>query len=188
MGVLRLVSSCPNPEPDLTRASEEHPCLEAFRREFTYLTRTLRRLGVPRDDVEDLAHEVFLVLYRAWESYDPTRPFRPYLFGIAFRVACDHLRRRKREVSESTVEIDDPGPRPDQEFEMNQRRALLLKALEQVPLPGRAVLVMHDIEEIPMAEIASALSILRFTGYSRLRRARKVLAAAVASVAQGRRL
>jgi DNA-directed RNA polymerase specialized sigma24 family protein len=47
---------------------------------------------------------------------------------------------------------------------------------------------MHDIEEIPMAEIASALSILRFTGYSRLRRARKVLAAAVASVAQGRRL
>jgi RNA polymerase sigma-70 factor (ECF subfamily) len=86
------------------------------------------------------------------------------------------------------VDIDDPGPRPDQEFEMNQRRALLLKALEQVPLPSRAVLVMHDIEEIPMAEIASALSILRFTGYSRLRRARKVLAAAVASLGQGRQL
>jgi RNA polymerase sigma-70 factor, ECF subfamily len=185
MSGLRLVSSCSNPEPDLRRAAEESPCLVAFRRDFAYLTRTFRRLGVSRNDVEDLAHEVFLVLYRSWESYDPARPFRPYLFGIAFRVAQDHLRKRKREVSDAVVEIDDPGPRPDQEFETNQRRALLLKALEQVPLASRAVLVMHDIEEVPMAEIASALSILRFTGYSRLRRARKVLAAAVASLGQG---
>jgi RNA polymerase sigma-70 factor (ECF subfamily) len=186
MSGLRLVSICPNPEPDPRRASEEHPSLDAFRREFTYLTRTFRRLGVSRDDVEDLAHEVFLVLYRTWERYDPARPFRPYLFGIAFRIACDHLRRRRREVSDAVVEIDDPGPRPDQEFETNQRRALLLKALARVPLPNRAVLVMHDIEEIPMAEIASALSILRFTGYSRLRRARKMLAGAVAALGQGR--
>jgi RNA polymerase sigma-70 factor (ECF subfamily) len=141
---------------------------------------------VSRDDVEDLAHEVFLVLYRTWEVYDPARPLRAYLFGIAFRVARDHLRKRRREVSNAVLEIDDLGPRADQEFETNQRRALLLKALEQVPLPNRAVLVMHDIEEIPMAEIASTLSILRFTGYSRLRRARKVLAAAVASLGQGR--
>jgi len=41
---------------------------------------------------------------------------------------------------------------------------------------------MHDIDELPMDEIASALSILRFTGYSRLRRARKELAAALASL------
>jgi RNA polymerase sigma-70 factor (ECF subfamily) len=85
------------------------------------------------------------------------------------------------------VETDDLRPRPDQEFEANQRRALLLKALEKVPLPSRAVLIMHDIEEIPMAEIASTLSILRFTGYSRLRRARKLLAAAVASLGEGGR-
>jgi RNA polymerase sigma-70 factor (ECF subfamily) len=187
MSGLRLVSSCASQEPDFRRASEEHPCLEAFRREFTYLTRTLRRLGVARDDVEDLAHEVFLVLYRTWESYDPTRPLRAYLFGIAFRVACDHLRKRRREVSDAVVETDDLRPRPDQEFEANQRRALLLKALEKVPLPSRAVLIMHDIEEIPMAEIASTLSILRFTGYSRLRRARKLLAAAVASLGEGGR-
>jgi RNA polymerase sigma-70 factor, ECF subfamily len=182
---LRLVSSRPNAEPDLPREAEEPLCLAAFRREFSYLVRTFRRLGVSRNDVEDLAHEVFLVLYRTWDNYDCARPFRPYLFGIAFRVASDHLRRQKREVSDGAVEIDDPGPRPDQEFETRQRRALLLKALEQVPLPSRAVLVMHDIEEVPMDEIASALSILRFTGYSRLRRGRKALAAAVAALGRG---
>jgi|WetSurMetagenome_2_1015567.scaffolds.fasta_scaffold426664_2 RNA polymerase sigma-70 factor, ECF subfamily len=186
MSHLRLVSSCPNPEPAVRKAPVDHPCLEAFRRDFSYLIRTLRRLGVSRDDVEDLAHEVFLVLYRTWATYDPTRPFRAYLFGIAFRVACGHLRKRRREVSRAELEIDDFGPRPDQEFETNQKRALLLKALERIPLANRAVLVMHDIDELPMAEIASNLSILRFTGYSRLRRARRELAAAVAALSQGR--
>jgi hypothetical protein len=44
---------------------------------------------------------------------------------------------------------------------------------------------MHDIDELPMAEIASRLSIYRFTGYSRLRKARKEFAAAAASILRG---
>jgi DNA-directed RNA polymerase specialized sigma24 family protein len=43
---------------------------------------------------------------------------------------------------------------------------------------------MHDIDELPMAEIAVTLSMHRFTGYSRLRKARKEFAAAVASLCQ----
>ena len=186
MNRMRLVSSRSSPEPDIRRTSANHPCLDAFQREFDYLLRTLRRLGASRDDVEDLAHEVFLVLYRAWDSYDPTRSFRAYLFGIAFKVAYGHFRKKKREVSHPVVEMVDLGPRPDQVFEASQRRAFLLKALDRVPLRLRAVLVMHDIDEISMREIASTLSIPRFTAYSRLRRARIDLAAAVASLHRAR--
>jgi len=46
----------------------------------------------------------------------------------------------------------------------------------------RAVLIMHDIDRLPMSEIATNLSIYRFTGYSRLRKARKELTAALASL------
>jgi RNA polymerase sigma-70 factor (ECF subfamily) len=144
----------------------------------------LARLGVPRPDVEDLAHEVFLVLYKTWEKYDSTRPFRAYLFGIAFRVARNHLRKRTREVLYPFIEIDDFSRWPDQLVEEKQQRALVLKALEQIPMLRRAVLVMHDIDELPMAEIAVTLSMHRFTGYSRLRKARKEFAAAVASLCQ----
>ena len=56
-------------------------CLGAFQREFDYLCRTLRRLGVPAADIEDVAHEVFLVLHRRWEDYDPSCALRPWLFG-----------------------------------------------------------------------------------------------------------
>jgi DNA-directed RNA polymerase specialized sigma24 family protein len=41
---------------------------------------------------------------------------------------------------------------------------------------------MHDIDKLPMSEIASNLSIYRFTGYSRLRKARTELAAALAAL------
>jgi len=182
MSQLRLVSSRPNLRPETAGKKADHPCLEAYQREFDYLIRTLRRLGVSPNDVEDLAHEVFLVLYQSWEKYDPERPFRAYVFGIAFRVACNHMRKRKREVLYAVMETSDCSLRPDQELEANQVRGLVLFALKRIPMQRRAVLIMHDIDKLPMSEIATSLSIYRFTGYSRLRKARKEFAAAMASI------
>jgi RNA polymerase sigma-70 factor, ECF subfamily len=182
MSHLRLVSSRSNAHPEILGKQVEHPSLRAFEFEFDYLIRTLRRMGVPRDEVEDLAHEVFLVLYQNWERYDPTRPLRAYIFGIAYRVACNYLRKRKREFPIAIMEVGDQGPRPDQALEASQARALVLRALKRVPLQRRAVLIMHDIDKLPMTEIASNLSIYCFTGYSRLRKARKEFAAAVTSI------
>ena len=180
---LRLVSS--TPQPAVPQSVADHPCLVAFQLEVDYIERSLRRLGVRRDDVEDMAHEVFLALYGAWHKYDPSRPLRPYLFGIAFRVAAAHHRKARRELPCALSDIiDDSAPRPDEALQAKQARALVLIALERIPLPGRAVFVMHDIDEVGMREIAFTLSIPLFTAYSRLRRARKEFAAAVASLSR----
>jgi RNA polymerase sigma-70 factor (ECF subfamily) len=154
-------------------------CLGAFQREFDYLCRTLRRLGIPASDIEDLAHEVFLVLHRRWEDYDPSCALRPWLFGIAFRVAASHRRRSAREVPRGWIDVEDSGREPDQAIAAAQARTIVLAALEQVPLARRAVLVMHDLDDASMQEIASALSIPLFTAYSRLRKARKEFETAV---------
>jgi RNA polymerase sigma-70 factor (ECF subfamily) len=159
--------------------SERPDCLSAFQGEFDYLCRTLRRLGVPGSDVEDLVHEVFLVLYRRWRDYDASLPLRPWLFGIAFRVASAHRKRAAREVPHAWIEVADDGPRPDQAAVAKQARALVIDALEKVPLPRRAVLVMHDLDGAAMRDIASTLSIPLFTAYSRLRKARKEFEGAV---------
>jgi len=155
----------------------EGACLDVYRREFDYITRSLRRLGIPSGDEQDLAHEVFLILWRAWPQYDPTRPLRPYLFGIAFRVAASHRRRHWREVSFAVVDGPDHAPVPDQAFEASQARTLVLAALQQIALPKRAVLLMHDVDDIPMQEVAATLAIPLFTAYSRLRKARRELEA-----------
>lgn len=160
----------------------EGPCIDAFRRELGYLLRTLRRLGVPEADVEDEAHEVFLVLERKWTEYDPKRPLRPFLFGIAFRLAANRRRRRTREVLLEDTEAVDDTPSLDEQLDAARARALVLRALETIPLPRRAVFVMHDIDEVPMREIAATLSVPMFTGYSRLRKARQEFEAAVSAL------
>ena len=163
----------------MSRNTTEDACLDAYQGELDYLMRTLQRLGVPPSDVEDLAHEVFLVLRRTWNAYDSTRPLKPYIFGIAFRVAASHRRRRWREIPFAVVDEQDHAPYPDQAFEASQARALVLAALQRIPLPRRVVLVMHDIDEIPVQEVAATLAIPLFTTYSRLRKARRELETAV---------
>jgi len=170
---LRLVSSQP---PQVTM---DQACLEAFQRELDYVFRTLRRFGVGPSELEDLAQDVFLALRRSWAEYDQDRPLRPYLFGIAFRIASAHQRKRSREVALGIVEVDDTNPGPDDALAAKQARALVLAALDRIPLPRRAVLVMHDIDGVAMGAVASALSIPLFTAYSRLRKARRELEAAV---------
>jgi RNA polymerase sigma-70 factor (ECF subfamily) len=154
-------------------------CLDAFQQELDYIYRTLRRLGTAPSEVEDLAQDVFLALRRSWAQYDPGRPLRPYLFGIAFRLVSAHQRKSRREVAFGIVEVDDVGPGPDDALQAKQARALVLTALERIPLPRRAVLIMRDIDDVPVDEVASVLAIPLFTAYSRLRKARKELEAVV---------
>ncbi len=159
--------------------TSDDACLDAFQRELDYVFRTLRRLGTSPSEMEDLAQEVFLALHRSWCKYDPRRPLRPYLFGIAFRLASAHYRKRSREVAFGVVELRDSRPAPDEALQSRQLRTMMLAALERIPLPRRAVLVMRDLDDVPVGEVASVLGIPLFTAYSRLRKARRELEAGV---------
>jgi RNA polymerase sigma-70 factor (ECF subfamily) len=158
---------------------DDEACLRAYQRELDYLLRTLQRLGVGPVDIEDLAQDVFLILRRNWLQYDPTRSLRPYLFAIAFRVASSHRRRRWREVPLPVVDGPDSALRPDGLLESGQARNVVLKVLQSIPLPRRAVLVMHDLDDVPVQVVASTLAIPLFTAYSRLRKARLELRSAI---------
>jgi RNA polymerase sigma-70 factor, ECF subfamily len=179
---VRLVSTRQTSPRNVSPHTNDNACLEAYQREFDYLVRTLRRLGVNPEDVEDLAHEVFLVLRRTWEEYDQERALKPYLFGIAFRVAASHRRKYWREVPFATVEGQDRAPYPDEVLAASQARTLVLAALERIPLKRRAVLIMHDLDEVSVQDVAATLSIPLFTAYSRLRKARRELETAVISI------
>jgi RNA polymerase sigma-70 factor (ECF subfamily) len=153
-----------------------------FEAEFSYVFHTLHRLGVRRADLEDLTHEVFVAVHRAQDAYDPKRPIRPWLFGIAFRVASGYRRRARhtREVSDDAMpEPADAAPLADERLASERARRLVIDALDDVELDRRAVLVLHDIDGQSMPEIAEALAIPLNTAYSRLRLAREQLRAAV---------
>ena len=161
------------------------PVLDAYQQEVTYVFHALRWLGGRPSEIEDLAQEVFIALHRSWSHYDSSRPLRPYLFGVAFRVVSMQRKKRRREVAFASLEVRDGGPGPDEALQAKQARALVLRALEKVPLRRRAVLVMHDLNEVPMGQVARALSIPLFTAYSRLRKARKEMEAALRRLGEG---
>jgi RNA polymerase sigma-70 factor (ECF subfamily) len=179
MGELRLISTAVEPP------TSDSACLDAFDRELDYVFATLRRLGAAPHEVEDLAQEVFVVLYRKWDTLDTSRPLRPYLFGIAFRIFSAQRRRRIREVLSPNFEPDADGSDPEDALQSKQAVELLLAALESVPLARRAVVIMHDLDETPIADIAHHLCITRFGAYARLRKGRKELAAAVRTRLRG---
>ena len=154
-----------------------------YEQHFDYVWRSLRRLGVAPRDQEDLAHEVFLSYFRTRAGFDRSRPLRPWLFGIAFRVASDfrRLARNRLEVPEGPSFMDPVDQTPDAEAQAvaAERRRLVLAALDGLSLEQRAVLVMHDIDGHSMPEIALALDVPLNTLYSRLRLGRAEFAKVV---------
>ncbi len=168
----------PPPAPD---APPPPSFRDIFETQGNYVWNTLRRLGAQERDLEDLAHDVFVTVHRRFADYDPSRPLKPWLFGICLRVAMRYrdLARHRREVMDVDVEPADDRPDAEALLVRKQARDLVAEAMEALDMDRRAVFVMHEIDGEGIPEVAEALGIPLNTAYSRLRRARELFEAAV---------
>jgi RNA polymerase sigma-70 factor (ECF subfamily) len=151
--------------------ADDAPFDAIYEREFDYVWRSLGRLGTPEPELADAVHEVFLVLHRRWNDVDLSRPIRPWLFGVARRVAAAARAKRREDASEL-----DPAEPVDP---LVSQRRLLWRALALLADDRREVIVLHDLEGYTGAEIADQLELSVNTVHSRLRLARADLLAAV---------
>lgn len=150
-----------------------------------FVWRNLRRLGIYDADVEDRAQEVFVVAHRRFDEFeDRGHGARAWLFQIVLRVASDARRHRRRhpEVPDGGDATARVSVEPTQADAIVRREALsrLDSALAEIDLERRAVLVLHEIEEMTAPMIAQVLTIPLNTVYSRLRVARVKLEEALA--------
>jgi RNA polymerase sigma-70 factor (ECF subfamily) len=170
------------PEPP-NRPDDQFRAL--YEAELAYVMRSLRRLGVPERELQDLAHDVFVVVYRRWAEFDRSRAARPWLFGIAMRTASRALERRWRQA-EVPVGTETMEALPAVGTDAVETRELLLRALVSIPVDLRAVCILHDLDGLSAPDIAAALEIPVNTVYSRLRVARERLLAAVRALETGK--
>jgi RNA polymerase sigma-70 factor (ECF subfamily) len=171
-------------------AAVQPPSLrDLFAMHAPYVWNTLRRLGVPPPDLEDLTHDVFVQVHGHLGAYDPARPVKPWLFGFAYRIASQHRRRahRRRERHVEPDLIADGAAGPEETAVAEQRRRLVIEALQGIDLQRRAVFVLYELDGVSMSEIAHSLEIPANTAYSRLRVAREEFAAAVKRIQARRR-
>jgi RNA polymerase sigma factor (sigma-70 family) len=148
-------------------------CAGTFEAEFDFVFRTLRRLGARPAEAEDLAQDVFVVMWRRWADFQADRPLRPWLSGIAHHLALDHFRKHSRsEVPLGGTEPRDDAPGPEEQAASARERALVLRALAGLSEHHRGILVRHYLEGQSIREIAAESSLRFFTASARLRRAR----------------
>ena len=149
-------------------------------RDYRVIWRLLRRLGLPPNDADDAAQQVFLIAAERLDDIQP-RSERAFVFGTALRLVQSFRRRTRRELPSDQGD-DNLSGLPDPERLTEQRRALeaLNRILATLPLELRSVFVLFELEAMTSPEIAELLGIPLGTVASRLRRAREQFRALVA--------
>jgi RNA polymerase sigma-70 factor (ECF subfamily) len=151
------------------------------RRVYATALRIVRR----HDLADDVTQETFLRAHRALASYDRARPFGPWVCRIAANLAINHVRSpeaREDGLAEDAAEAR-PAPAADgplQAMLHREARAVLERAVGDLPAEQRAVFVLRAFEDQSYAEIADSLGISVGTVMSRLSRAREKLRIALA--------
>jgi RNA polymerase sigma-70 factor (ECF subfamily) len=110
--------------------------------------------------IEDCVQEALIAVHQARHTYDPKRPFRPWLFAIVRNKAIDFLRRqRSREQAFGAFQreqeiLSQPGRQSISQNEISEGRLL-----ELLPAPHKEVLVLTKIYGFSVAETAEKLGI-----------------------------
>lgn len=133
--------------------------------------------------VEDVVQDVLLAVHRVRRTYDPSRPFLPWLSAIASARAIDALRARGRrqdwEVIDEAAVLDHPDETLVEGYDIRGTHQQLDSLLSRLPERQRQVVELVHLREMSLAEAASTSSMtlsavksVLFRAFTTLRRNR----------------
>lgn len=168
------------PDEDLVRAFVEGD-REAFeeivdRYERRVYAVALRMCG-DAETARDVTQEVFISALRSLRSFRGTARLSTWLHRVTVNASLDRLRRRRDDLPlEETAGRADPGRGPEEAAVESDRARRVRRAIAALTPEFRAVVVLHDLQDLAYAEVAEALEIPIGTVKSRIHRARMELA------------
>jgi RNA polymerase sigma-70 factor (ECF subfamily) len=125
-------------------------------------------------DAEDIAQEAFVRAFRALDTFDETRPVRPWLLSIAANLARNrrrsigrYLQVLTRVVRGEPEPVTTIGERSAQQWEADT----LWQAVRRLPAPDQEIIYLRFFLDLSEEESASTLAIAQGTVKSRLHRA-----------------
>jgi RNA polymerase sigma-70 factor (ECF subfamily) len=147
------IDAAPPPRPSLTLES-------VYREHAQDVARWAQRLGGPAIDVEDVVHEVFLVVHGQLAGFRGDAKVSTWLYRITENVVR-HRRRRDRIRRWLGGTSEDVGgrvpssrPTPVEELERRESEALVYRALDTLPDKQRALIVLFELEGCSGEQIA----------------------------------
>lgn len=175
-------------DEDLARAAQrgEVRALEALLdRHQAKVLRVLGFLGVPAQDREDVAQDVFLRVFRHLGGYRPRQAFGAWLYRVTVNAAHDYRTRRGRKAAGESgwqPELEaapDSRPGPMEAVGRQELRQALEEAMQTLTERERSVFVLRELEGLETSEVARSLGISAITVRRHLFRARRRLRAAL---------
>jgi RNA polymerase sigma-70 factor (ECF subfamily) len=158
----------------------------AYRRLLQEVTPYLRSLAASRhrdaSDAEDAVQDILLTIHAVRQTYDPARPFRPWLVTIANRRLVDRLRHQGRLRSRETALTTDHETFPARQANLDEEvsfRHELKVALDTLPPRQRQAIRLLKLKEMSLKDAAAAtgLSVTALKGatHRALKNLRKML-------------
>lgn len=119
-----------------------------------------RAKGVQGAALDDVVQDTLLTLHRARATYDPARPFLPWLRAITQRRAIDALRRRGRRPQEVHEPLAyearaDDCPMPGDDLERRERATSLAEAIAHLPEGQREAIEHIALRELSLDETST---------------------------------
>lgn len=144
-----------------------------------------------QDEARDLAQDIFVRVYENLASCADPERFQYWLTRIARNACIDHLRRRKvrpprQDIpAEEMVTLSDGRSTPEDDWVRSNRQKLVYRAMQSLSEINREIILLKDIQDLPLDEIAEMLDLPVGTVKSRSSRARVELAQVITSLGQG---
>lgn len=178
------------PSCALTARAEEQAAGNAltldaiYRQHAPAVTRWVTHL-VGRDvEIEDIVHEVFLVVHRRLRTFRGDSRLTTWLYGIAIRVVADRRRGRRwrrrfglrggGEAERAALAAQRAsGPSALDILETEEAKRVVYGVLDRLSEPNRTALILFEIEGLSGQEIAAILGTSVDRVWMRLHRARK---------------
>jgi RNA polymerase sigma-70 factor (ECF subfamily) len=168
---------------DRSAAGEEGAFREIVNRYKNGLYAFLRNFLNRQDLIDDVFQETFLQLFTSRESFDPTRPLRPWLYTIAANKAKDALRKMRRTAAVpigSMTESDEMSfgdmvnvltseeQKPYEDLEKDETAANVRRIVADMPDNLREILVFAYFNKFSYKQMSEVLRIPIGTVKSRL--------------------
>ena len=138
-----------------------------------------------REEARDVAQEAFIRVYRGLKSFDGEGSFTAWVVRVARNCAIDRIRKLQGspaydgEEVETNTPLSASGPDPEAEALGGDRRDLIYRALDLMSEINREMILLKDMQGLPLEDIAGLLDLPLGTVKSRSSRARIELARAV---------
>ena len=157
----------------LQRRRDEESFSALFARYRVPIISYLYRLVGNRTEAESLAQETFLRVLEKAEHYDYPRRFSTWFYTIARNLATDFLKKKRAIVPDdfqglAETVLGTGSPEPDAAVAWAEEQAQLIRALHELPLPYREVVVLRALQELSYREIAHIVGCPESTARSRM--------------------